>query len=202
MFVPQRWAAAFVNSLGGEAHEPGEHEPRVRLLIEGFAELKVLSAWVKSLPGAVFGSSAAKRLEKLIAEGAGKSGAPAELTEKCSRFISLLVRKDLFKHIDPVLREIEKILNKKRGVLPVIVESALPLDGEMEAFISGEIKKRRKAGELKLEKRINAEIIGGFRLRIGDELIDASLRSQLRLLAADLASGAAAPAAGPSDGGS
>jgi F-type H+-transporting ATPase subunit delta len=184
MFTPQRWAAAFVNSLGGEA-------------VEGLAELEALSAWVTSLPGAVFGSSVAKRLEKLIAEGAGKSGAPAELTKKCSRFISLLVRKDLFKHIDPALREIEKILNERKGVLPVIVESALPLDGEMEAFISGEIKKRKKAGELKLEKRINAELIGGFRLRIGDEVIDASLRSQLEQMAVDLAAGA-----GPSDGGS
>jgi F-type H+-transporting ATPase subunit delta len=189
MFTPQRWAAAFVNSLGGEAGE-------------GFALLTALSAWVKSLPGAVFGSSAAGRLEKLIAEGAKKSDAPAKLAEKCSRFISLMVRKDLFKHIDPVLREIEKILNEKKGVLPVMVESALPLDGELEAFIRGEVKKRTKATELKLEKRINAELIGGFRLRIGDEIIDASIRSQLQFLADDLAAGPSASSAAPSDGGS
>jgi F-type H+-transporting ATPase subunit delta len=83
-----------------------------------------------------------------------------------------------------------------------MVESALPLDGELEAFISGEIRKRKMAGELKLEKRINAELIGGFRLRIGDEVIDASLRSQLQRMAADLAAGSAVVGAGPSDGGS
>jgi F-type H+-transporting ATPase subunit delta len=186
MFNPQRLAAAFVNSLGGDADE-------------GFALLRVLSAWVKELPGAVFGTAAAKGVERLIAGGAAKTGVPAELAEKCARFTGLLVKRDLFKHIDPILREIEKMLNERKGVLPVTVESALPLDGELEAFISGEIKKRKNAGEVRLEKRINAELIGGFRLRIGDDLIDASLSGQLRLMADNLSAGAAGPSA--SDGG-
>jgi F-type H+-transporting ATPase subunit delta len=188
MFNPQRWAAAFVNSLGGDADS-------------GFALLTVLSAWVKELPGAVFGSADAKGVEKLIAEGAAKTGVPAGLAERCARFTGLLVKKDLFKHIDPILREIEKMLNERKKVLPVTVESALPLDGELEAFISGEIKKRKNAGEVKLEKRINAGLIGGFRLRIGDELIDASLSGQLRLMADELAAGPAAGMAAASDGG-
>ncbi|MDR1863376.1 MAG: ATP synthase F1 subunit delta [Treponema sp.] len=175
MFVPQRWAAAFINSMGAEADE-------------GFALLRILSDWIKELPGAVFGSYAAERLERLIAEGAEKAG--AGIPEKCSRFVCLLVRKDLFKHIDPVLGEIEKILNEQKNILPVIAESALPLEGELEAFITGELKKQKKAAEVKLENRINPALIGGLRLRIGDEVIDASLRGQLQRMAADLAAGA------------
>ena len=178
MFVPQRWAAAFVNAMGGEA-------------AEGFIALGVLSAWIKKLPGAVFGSHAAACLERLIAEGAEKAGGgEEEILTRCSRFVCLLVKRDLFTHIDPVLREIGKILNEQRGILPVIAESALPLDGELEALITGELKKRRGAGEVRLETRINPGLIGGVRLRIGDEVIDASLRSQLQRMADELASGA------------
>jgi F0F1-type ATP synthase delta subunit len=152
MFVPQRWAAAFVNSMGGEAGE-------------GFAVLKILSAWVKDLPGAVFGSYAAKRLEKLIGKGVEKNGAEkAEILKKCSRFVCLLVKKDLFKHIDPVLREIEKILNEQSGILPVIVESVLPLDRDLEALMTEELKKRKGAAEVKLENRLNPALVGGLRL--------------------------------------
>jgi F-type H+-transporting ATPase subunit delta len=178
MFVPRRWAAAFVNATGGEAGE-------------GFVVLGILSAWIKSLPGAVFGSYAAKRLEGLIAAGAEKTGAgEPEILKKCSRFVCLLVKRDLFTHIDPVLREIEKILNEQKGILPVIAESALPMDGELEAFVTGELKKRKGAAELRLEKRLNPDLIGGLRLRIGDEVIDASLRGQLQRMAAELAEGA------------
>jgi F-type H+-transporting ATPase subunit delta len=157
---------------------------------EGFVVLKILSVWVQGLPGAVFGSYAAKRLEKLIEKGMEKAGAgKGEILKKCSSFVCLLVKKDLFKHIDPVLREIEKILNEQSGVLPVIVESVLPLDEALEALITEGLKKRRGAAEVKLEKRINPALIGGLRLRIGDEVIDASLRSQLQWMAADLAAG-------------
>jgi F-type H+-transporting ATPase subunit delta len=177
MFVPQRWAAAFVNSMGDQA-------------AEGFAVLRIFSAWIKELPGAVFGSHAAKCLEKLIAEGAEKTGGgQAEILKKCSRFVCLLVKKDFFKHIDPVLREIEKILNEQNKILPVIVESVLPLDGELEALITEGLKKRKGAAEVRLEKRIDPALVGGLRLKIGDEIIDASLRSQLRWMAADLAAG-------------
>jgi F-type H+-transporting ATPase subunit delta len=178
MFVPQRWAAAFINVTGDQA-------------AEGFTAIGILSAWIKKLPGAVFGSHAAKCLERFIAEGAKKAGGgEAEILTQCSRFVCLLVKRDLFTHIDPVLKEIEKILNEQRGILPVIAESALPLDGELEALITGELKKRKGAGEVRLEKRINPSLIGGLRLRIGDEVIDASLRSQLQQMAGELASGA------------
>jgi F-type H+-transporting ATPase subunit delta len=175
MFVPQRWAAAFVNATGGKAGE-------------GFAVLGILSAWIKELPGAVFGSRAAKRMEKFIGKEAEKIGPEeADLLKKCSRFVCLLVKRDLFKHIEAVLREIEKILNGQRGILPVIAESALPLDEETEAMITEGLKKRRGAAELRLEKRINPALIGGIRLKIGDEVIDASLRGQLRRMADELA---------------
>jgi F-type H+-transporting ATPase subunit delta len=177
MFISQRWAAAFINSMGDQAGE-------------GFIVLGILSAWIKELPGAVFGSRDAKRLERLIMEGVEKTGAgKAEIPGKCSRFVCLLIKKDLFRHIDPVLREIEKILNEQKGILPVIAESAQPLDEELEALIAGDLKKRKGATEVRLEKRINPALVGGLRLRIGDEVIDASLRGQLQRMAAELAAG-------------
>jgi F-type H+-transporting ATPase subunit delta len=175
MFVPRRWAAAFINVMGDKA-------------AEGLTVLALLSAWIQELPGAVFGSHAAKRLEELIAGGAERIGAGKTGTlEICSRFVCLLVRRNLFTHIDPVLREIEKLLNEQRSILPVVVESALPLDGETEALIIEGLKKRKGAAEVRLEKRINPALIGGFRLKLGDEVIDGSLRGQLRRMADELA---------------
>ncbi|MDR2661876.1 MAG: F0F1 ATP synthase subunit delta [Treponema sp.] len=174
MFVSERWAAAFINSQG-----PGA--------VEGLECLKILASWVKSLPGAVFGSSAAKRLENLAREQAGKTGSSPAF-EKAIRITALLVRKNLFRHIDAVIKEIEKILDKKQGIVPVILESAFPLEGGAEAGIREEVKRRIGAKEVRLEKKISPELIGGYRLHIGDELVDASVCLQLREMAAALSS--------------
>jgi F-type H+-transporting ATPase subunit delta len=175
MFVCERWAAAFINSQGPDAGE-------------GLECLKILASWVKNLPGAVFGSSAAKRLENLVREQAEKTGSSLAL-EKAVRITALLVRKNLFRHIDAVVRETEKILDQMQGIVPVTLESAHPLDGAAEAGLREAVKKRAGVKEVKLEKRINPGLIGGYRLRIGDEIVDASVCLQLREMAAALADG-------------
>jgi F-type H+-transporting ATPase subunit delta len=58
-----------------------------------------------------------------------------------------------------------------------------------ELRITEAIKKRTGALRIKLETQVNPELIGGYRLRIGDEIIDASVRSQLRRLESCLAAG-------------
>jgi F-type H+-transporting ATPase subunit delta len=173
MFISEHWAAAFINSQGPDAGE-------------GLEYLKILASWVKSLPGAVFGSSAAKRLENLAREPVEKTGSSL-VFEKAVRITALLVRKNLFRHIDAVIREIEKILDKKQGIVPVTLESAFPLEGDAEARFREDVKRRIGAKEVRLEKKISPGLIGGYRLRIGDELVDASVCLQLREMAAALA---------------
>jgi F-type H+-transporting ATPase subunit delta len=171
-----RWALAFTNSLGRDAEE-------------GFEILKVLSVWIKRLPGSVSGSSAASRLEGLILEGAVKAGlGKGPAVEKVSRFTALLVKKDLIRMVDRILEEVEKILDKRRGTLRVFAESALPLEGDLEKRICDDIRKKG-INEVRLEKKINPDLVGGYRLRIGDEIIDASVRFQLQKMAAELAVG-------------
>jgi F-type H+-transporting ATPase subunit delta len=181
MFNPGRWATAFINSLGPDSGE-------------GLEALKAISAWVKKLPGAVFGSLQAERVNRLVLEAGAKAGfekggeiSPALKT--AARFTSLLVKKNFFSYINLVIKEAEKLLDKERDIVPVFVESAFPLDGETEKRIGEEVKQGTGAKEIRLEKSINPELLGGYRLRIGDEIIDSSIRLQLRLMANDLAAG-------------
>ncbi|AEF83366.1 ATP synthase F1 subunit delta [Leadbettera azotonutricia] len=176
MFNPERWAAAFVNSLGPDSGE-------------GLEALKAVSAWVKKLPGAVFGSFQAEKVNSLVLEAGAKTGGIHPALKMASRFVSLLIKRNMFRHIDSVIKEAEKLLDKERGVLRVFAESAFPLDGETEKRISEEVRHSTGAKEIRLEKSINPGLIGGYRLRIGDEIIDASIRLQLKLMANDLAAG-------------
>ena len=180
MFNSGHWAQAFINSI---EKEDGNIE-------EGLEILKTLASWVSSLPGAVFGNSAAEKAEKLIRSGIARCDISRE-SETAVRFIVLMVRKDSFRRIGPVTDKIQAILDKRHGVIRSKIEYAQPLGEDFEIKIKDAIKKRKGAATVELTGQLNPDLIGGYRVRIGDEVIDASVRSQLRNLGACLRFGMA-----------
>jgi F-type H+-transporting ATPase subunit delta len=175
MFKSDRWAAAFTGSLGKDADL-------------GLEALKAISAWAKGLSGEMFGSACAARFEALVEKAAKKAKAESRPVEISRRFTALLIRHHLFDKIDSVISEIEKIQNKAHRIITLYIESAQPLDAAAEDEICRQVKLETGAAQIKTVKKLAPELLGGYRLRIGDDVIDASARLQLqrmgRLLAA------------------
>ena len=179
------WAQAFINSL---EKETGRVE-------DGIETLKILSSWASSLPDEFFDNTAAEKLETLLREKiklgeiAVRSSASLEIT---IRFLILMVKKNFFFHFDSVIENIEKFLDKRHGVLRAHIDYTFPMDKEFEEKIKESIKKRTGVSNVELSTRLNPDLIGGYKLQIGDELIDASIQSQLQKLETDLLTGSAA----------
>ncbi|MDR0496421.1 MAG: ATP synthase F1 subunit delta [Treponema sp.] len=173
MFTAKSWAEAFINSIEKEG---GDIE-------DSFNTLKALASWISLLPGTVFGREAAEKLEPLIRKGISAA------QETVIRFFLLTVKKNKIRHIDLIIREIKKALDIKRGVIEVSAEYAFQPGKEFESLVQETIKKRTGASRVELTAKINQELIGGYRLRIGDEIIDASVRCQLESLKVCLAAG-------------
>ncbi|GHV81965.1 hypothetical protein AGMMS49991_05230 [Spirochaetia bacterium] len=180
MFHPERWADAFVEVCGKD-------------LNEGFAALKVFTACTAGMTGLVTGGAAAVKLEKMLRTaikeagfGAGNRGA-----EFAVRFMILLVRKKQFRYREVILKEIERLTDRINGLARAKIESAAPLDEGFQEKIKTELKHRTGAQEVVLGTRIVPDLLGGYRLFIGTNLIDTSLRGQLKKMAADLQTGAA-----------
>jgi F-type H+-transporting ATPase subunit delta len=184
--TPGHWAAAFIGSLEDEGMDADQ----------GLLALKALASWVTALPGAVFGSSAAEKLERLARNGIAKTGDSSGETETALRLVLLLVKKGLTQYIGRITTEAGKLLNKKRGIFLVSLEYAFPPGEDFENRLKAAIRKRMGASRIELKGILNPELIGGFRLRMGDEIIDSSVRSQLRKMPADLAAGIPGPAGG------
>jgi F-type H+-transporting ATPase subunit delta len=173
MFHVNRWAAAFAEVAGDKAGD-------------GLDCLKALVPAVRSVPGEVFGYDVSRRLEKVLRESAAAAGFSADMgTEYAIRFITILVEKNLFENIDPVLKKIEKIVDDRNGVLEVTVESASPDDVFEEEFRQ-QILQRTGAAGIKMSRRLVPELLGGYRLRIGGFYIDASLKGQLEKMTEEL----------------
>jgi F-type H+-transporting ATPase subunit delta len=166
VFYRDRWAGAFVNTLGANAGP-------------GLVCLRVIALPVKKIRGALFGHSAALKIEKTLREAAAAAGSGGLEIEYAIRFITLLVRKNYFRHIDTILEKIETILDERRGILNVTAESAAPMNSDFQEELRRKITDCTGASEVKMRARVAPELLGGFRLRIGALCVDASLKCQL-----------------------
>jgi len=168
-----RWAAVFLTVLGKNA-------------AEGLVCLKAMVQPVKTISGALFGYSAAYRLEKLLRESAATGGGANDTVEYVIRFITLLVAKHQFKHIDIILRKIEERIDERDRTLEVTLESASPLDGDFEKELRRRIVEQTGALNIKMKTQLVPALLGGYRLRAGGLYVDASVKGQMDKMRADL----------------
>ena len=179
MFIPGHWALAFINSLEREGAD----------IEEGIETLRVLASWAKGLPGMAGGSTAAEKAEALIRGAMADNGKISPAGETAIRFLALGIRKNKIRHFDAVIEGAKKLLDKKRGIVPASIEYAMPPGGDLESRIKEAIKNQAGAAGVELSAQLKPELIGGYILRIGDLLIDASVRRQIRELETSLAAG-------------
>jgi F-type H+-transporting ATPase subunit delta len=189
MFQSDRWADAFVTVCAGHADQ-------------GLAVLRAVAPALSRLSVRVAGTGDALALERMLraaleaaGAGAGEPGA-----EHAVRFVALLARKGLFKRLDAAVRAVEQRVDAINGVLVVELESASPLDADLGEEFKAALLRKYGAREIRLAPRIVPELLGGYRLRAGSDLVDASVRGHLQRMARAL--GAAEPSGTyPSDGG-
>lgn len=111
--------------------------------------------------------------------------AQGSLTEEQQNFVRILVensRASLLPEIYALFRELK---NAHEGVGDARVSSAFPLDEASIAKLTADLETRFKT-KLHLTVTIDPELIGGVRIVIGDEVIDASVRGKLASMAAAL----------------
>jgi len=108
-----------------------------------------------------------------------------ELTGEQRNFIRVLVDNERL-HVLPEIRNLFVVLkNEHEGVLEARIASAFPLNDATLASLKADLETRFKA-RIDAAVTIDPELIGGVRIAIGDEVIDASVRGKLASMAAAL----------------
>jgi F-type H+-transporting ATPase subunit delta len=192
MFVPQCWARGFIDAADDAiANAVGNTITIGDAASEALDLVKVLVPVIRSVRGQVSGTEAAQHLESLIRGALAalpESDIPADSSvEPALGLVLLLVKKQSFKHIERVIEAVEQELDARRGVLQVRLESVRPPEGKfLEEVRLGLMKKTGAAG-IRLNTAVMPELLAGYRLRIGSQVIEASLRLHLRQMGTELA---------------
>lgn len=96
-------------------------------------------------------------------------------------FIDLLLRKHREVHLQEVIEQYHTLRDEMRGVITVDVTSAIDLQSKQEKALSAELA-RRTGKVVKLRLARDPDIMGGLVIKIGDTVLDASVRHQLAKL--------------------
>ncbi|MGZ3673048.1 MAG: ATP synthase F1 subunit delta [Ktedonobacterales bacterium] len=131
------------------------------------------------------------RKEQMVRDLLGTKVQPEALS------LALLLAERGLAEIGPAIStQFEKLYNDYRGQAVAQVTTAIPLDETLRSQIAADLQ-RITGKRILLQERVDPSILGGVVARVGDTLIDGSLRRRFALLREQIVQGGLG---GPDDG--
>lgn len=170
-----RLATRYAKSLIDLANEKGQLE-------KVFADMQWLQAVCKSnrdfvnlLRSPIIKADTKKKI--LAAVTAGKIG---ELT---TAFNNLLITKGRESNLPEIVSAFITAYKEQKNIHTIKLTTATAVSDSIRTAIVDQVKKSAGYQNIELEEKVDADIIGGFVLQIGDQLVDASIAYDLKTIA-------------------
>lgn len=96
-------------------------------------------------------------------------------------FLKLLIEKHRMPAIFRIRRELDRLWQRENKLLPVEVTSAIELDTSTVKQIGDRIGEQT-GQKIELSAKVEPDILGGIVVRVGNSIIDASIRARLEQL--------------------
>lgn len=152
-----------------------------------------LDAWEQDLAalGAALRNAELRRLvdhpavafsdkERVLRRVVGEGVSPEAL-----RLVLLMIRRGRPGAIERMIARFGELLRQERGIALAEVRTALPLE-ESQRIAVAERLAELTGEQVEMNEMVDASLIGGIAVRIGDTLYDASVRNRLERLRARL----------------
>jgi len=101
--------------------------------------------------------------------------------ESVMNFLELLIEKHRVPAIFRIQREFDRLWREENKLLPVQVTSAVRLDAQTVESLGRTIGERT-GRKVELTATVEPDILGGIVLRVGNSILDASIRNRLETL--------------------
>lgn len=94
-------------------------------------------------------------------------------------FLIFVVKKNRFKEIDGMLEEFQKRVKGFLGIGMVTIVSPMELTKEQKKHICDRLMETTGYSSVEAGYQVNPELLGGIQIRIGDRLLDGSVKGKL-----------------------
>jgi F-type H+-transporting ATPase subunit delta len=106
--------------------------------------------------------------------------------------VGLVLRRRRLESVADIYREFRRQYNRKVGIVEATATSATQLDEQELSALRSRLE-QMTGGRIELQTNVDPGLLGGVQVRLGDLLIDGSVRGRLERLRNRLASGALTP---------
>ena len=152
-------------------------------------QIEAVSASLASLKGAMVDSPDLQALvgSPLVGRSAAGRALAATATSlgidpTTTRFIGVLAHNGRLRELGSIIRLFETLAAEHRGETTAEVTSARPLDDNQVAALKTQLG-ARVGRDIRIDARVDPTILGGIVVRLGSQMIDASIRTKLNTLA-------------------
>jgi len=106
-----------------------------------------------------------------------------------ANFLHILADRDRLDEVPGIAEALRDLINQQRGIVTAEVTTAVPLDADMTRLVAQRLATylNRDPDKVTIRARVDPAIIGGVVARVGDRLIDDSVRGRLERLRRTLA---------------
>jgi F-type H+-transporting ATPase subunit delta len=99
-------------------------------------------------------------------------------------FLRILATRDRLDQVPGIAQALAERVNQQRGIVTAEVTTAIPLDAELERVVAQRLASylHREPDKIMLRTHVDPSLIGGVVARVGDQVIDDSVRGRLERL--------------------
>lgn len=115
-----------------------------------------------------------------------KQIAGEEMNPLMRSFLSLLIDKGRILFLEGIGKQYLNQLRALNQTVLAEVTSAVPLSDAQQQTVREKVQAMTSARQVEIETKIDTDLIGGVVIKVGSQVIDASLRGQLRRLGISL----------------
>ena len=171
----RRYATAAFTVAG----RTGEYDAWLQALSDVARVLQMPSARTVFLSPAVPSAQKAAALDRILPNA----------SPLVRNFMHILVERDRLAEVPGIAEALRELINVQRGVVTADVTTAVPLDAELEQVVAQRLAAHlgRDATKVTIRSRLDPSIIGGVVARVGDQVIDDSVRGRIERLRRTLA---------------
>lgn len=110
---------------------------------------------------------------------------PSDVDQEIHNLARLLVQRRRFGHLPGILEAFEEMMLRAQGIAIADVTTAVELTDAEQQYVRNQLG-RIVGSDVQVRTHVDEAIVGGIVARIGDQLIDGSVRTQLRDLRSTL----------------
>ncbi|WP_019499098.1 ATP synthase F1 subunit delta [Pseudanabaena sp. PCC 6802] len=101
-------------------------------------------------------------------------------------FLLLLVDRSRILFLEPVCLKFQALLRQMNQIAFAEVTSAVPLSDDQQNTLRHRVREMTNAQGVELQIKVDPELIGGLIVKVGSQIVDASIRGQLRRFTSNL----------------